>query len=105
MLFGRNTHFLVYMVTHCLETHIIAMCSLAIYFLLSQMKHTSFLIHFPCFRMLNIPHIIFVRSSCTSHSTVFIKRAVSRDISDVQTSTGAYWKDNELQNRLRFVRI
>ncbi len=31
-LFGRNIHFLVYVATHCLKTHIISVRSLAVYF-------------------------------------------------------------------------
>ncbi len=47
----------------------------------------------------------FLSASCTtSHSpegytTVFTKLAVTQDLFDLQTSAGAYCKDNELQNR------
>ncbi len=36
----------------------------------------------------------------TVHATVFTKPAEMWDLFDVQTSTGACWKDNELQNTL-----
>ncbi len=93
-LFGRNIHFLVYLVTHCLETRIISTCSLVVYFFLTWSRHILFC---PCFQTLNTPpiffvhfflHFLFSRGVCTS---VFTKSAVTRDLFDIRTSVEVCW--------------
>ncbi len=53
-----------------------------------------FFFFFGCFLLLLSPEGV--------HATVFTKPAVSLDLFDIQTSTGACWKDNELQNTCTF---
>ncbi len=81
-------HFLVYMVIYYLETCIISMRLLAV-----------FRLTFPM--LPNIEHAFRFSSTfpLESYTQLFSQKpAVTRDLLDVQTSTGCCLKDNELQN-------
>ncbi len=48
-----------------------------------------------------VPFFVFLLHlsfSTELRASVFTKPAITRDLFDVQTPVGAYWKDNELQN-------
>ncbi len=59
-LFDRNIRFLVYMAIHCTgNTHYFHLLMSCVFFSL-RTKQTPFLLHFPCFPMMNTPPIFFV---------------------------------------------
>ncbi len=55
-------------------------------------EHWTLLPFFCCFFL----HFLFSKGI---HTTVFTKATVTRDLFNVQTSTGACWNDDELQNK------
>ncbi len=80
------------------DFHLFTSC---VFFLL-RTKQTPFFLHFPCFRMLNVPPTSFVcvfshlSFSREEHATVFTKLPVTRDHFETQMSTDLYWKHHEL---------